>query len=843
MAKGWRRAGMALLVAVVLALVATAAIAAHNVRNPWPQTSDTVNLEELEHPVEVLRDSAGIPHLYAETSRDLFVAQGYIHAQERFWQMDVWRHIGSGRLAEMFGESQIATDRFLRALGWARVAAKEWQQLDAESQANLLAYAAGVNAYLTEQEPSTLGLEYSLLKLLNPTYRPEPWQPLHSLTWGKVMAWDLGGNLGDEIERTVLLQQLSPGQVADLFPPYPADRPTIVSQAQGIVVSGTAIIPPSPELVSLGSIFQSLQAPLAELQALTGATGRGIGSNSWVVSGQRTTTGSPLLANDPHLAVQLPSIWYEMGLHCSTTSRDCPYEVTGFSFPGNAGIIIGYNQSIAWGVTNVDPDVMDLYVDKINPENPNQYEVNGEWVDMVQVPETIQVAGADPVQQTVRYTRHGPIISDTYSLLEPLRDRVADDPAPQFDWPEHYAIALRWTALEPSALISSIFDLDRAQNWQDFRAAVQLFEVPAQNFVYADVDGNIGYQMSGGIPLRRNGDGRYPVPGWTDEFEWQGSLEFADLPSVFNPASGYIATANNAVTDGAIAAKISRDWDYGLRSQRIIDLIESRDRPLSLDDMAAMQSDNRNLNAEILIPYLQDLEWSDPQWDDLHQMLKEWDFQQPMDGAAPALFEAFWQQLLAETFHDDLPRTYWPGGGDRWTEVVRRLLQQPDSVWWDNQETEIVETRDRILRQAFSQAVAVLEDTLGTNRDRWRWGDLHKITFRNQTLGKSGNPVAERLFNRGPFPTSGGNAIVNANAWNAAKSFEVTWYPSMRMVIDLGNLDNSQAVHAPGQSGHAFHPHYDDMIDPWKNGELIPMPRDRATVESTATDRLVFAPS
>ena len=866
MAKGWRRIGTALLVSCVVVLVATAAIAAQNIRSSWPQTTGTIELAILEHPVEVLRDGDDIPHLYGRTASDLFAAQGYIHAQERFWQMDVWRHIGSGRLAEMFGASQIATDRFLRTLGWARVAAQEWEQIDAETQANLTAYAAGVNAYLATHQGSTLSLEYPILKLLNPAYRPEPWQPLHSLTWGKIMAWDLGSNMEDEIERAVLLQHLSPEQVEDLFPPYPADRPTIISQsdrsqsdrsqpdrlqpakptretARGIENPNSLAIPQLASLdPSLAKAFNQLQAPLEALQSLVGAEGRGIGSNNWVLSGQHTETGLPLLANDPHLAVQLPSIWFQMGLHCQLPNRTCPYDVEGFSFPGNAGVIIGHNARVAWGVTNVGPDVMDLYVEKINPANPNQYEVNGKWVEMEIVPETIQVAGGEAIEQTVRYTRHGPIILETYGELEPLRDRAPGDPAPQFDWPERYAIALRWTALEPSALISSIFQLDRAQNWQDFRSAVQLFGVPAQNFVYGDVDGNIGYQMSGRIPLRRSGDGRYPVPGWTDEFEWQGYLDFADLPQAFNPASGYIVTANNAVTDGEIAALISRDWDYGYRAQRIVEAIETRDRALSLDDMAAMQSDNRNLNAETLIPYLKALEWSDPQLNELRQMLAEWDYQQPMKGSAPALFEAFWQQLLAATFHDDLPKEYWPGGGDRWAEIVRQLLPDPENAWWDNQATPDVEDRDRILTQAFTQAVALLDDTLGSNRDRWQWGDLHQMTFRNQTLGKSGNPLAESLFNRGPFPVSGSNAIVNATAWNAARSFEVTWFPSMRMVVDLSNLNHSRALHAPGQSGHAFHPHYADLVEPWQQGTLHPMLCDRAAIEQQATQRLVLTP-
>ena len=844
-----------LSIALFVLILLTTGTVAYTVHQSWPQTNGTLEIAGLEQPVEVLRDRNGVPHLYASTAHDLFLAQGYIHAQDRFWQMDFWRHIGSGRLAELFGPSQLDTDRFLRTLGWARVAQQELETLDTELKSALQAYATGVNAYLADRQGSALSLEYAVLKLLNPSYQPDPWQPLHSLTWAKAMAWDLGGNMAKEIERTRLLQSLSLDRVEDLFPPYPANHPQIVSQAEAEArfnaqqsqhaKESTALS--SAMLLSLAPTLQSLSQPLKNLQTLLGPTGSGIGSNSWVLAGDRTTTGKPILANDPHLAVQMPSIWYQMGLHCRTQGVACPYNVVGVSFAGTVGIVIGHNDRIAWGVTNLNPDVMDLYIEKVNPKNPNQYEVNGQWVDMELIPETIQVAGGEPFAQIVRYSRHGPIISDTYPSLD------AFDRQTQLPLPQPYAIALRWTALEPSSLEAGIPKLDRAQNWQEFRAAVSHFDVPAQHAIYADVEGNIGYQMPGKIPIRTGSNGRYPVPGWTDEFEWQGYVDFEQLPTLFNPPQGAIAVANTAVAQTAVPTLVTTDWDYGYRAQRIVELLEQFDRPVSLTDMERMQADAYNLNAETLLPVLlsaisdsnklNDETLTEATLATARNLLSTWDRQQSEAGAAAALFEVFWQKLLAATFQDELPQEYWPDGGDRWFEVVKHAIAQPNSLWWDNRTTPEIEDRDRIFHQAFVAAVAFLQQAQGADPIHWHWGDLHQVTFRNLTLGKSGNGAIETLFNRGPFAVSGGNSIINATAWNASKSFAVTWLPSLRTIVDLGNLEQSRAIHAPGQSGHAFHHHYNDLVDPWRNHQYHPLLWNRKTIEQQTAAKLVLQPS
>lgn len=801
-------------------------------RRPFPAVKGDVVIQSLDAEAEIIRDENGIPHIYASTIHDLFLAQGYVHAQDRFWQMDTWRHIGAGRLSEMFGEDQVETDAFLRTMGWSDLAARQYSQTSALGGDALEGYTAGVNAYLAQRSPAELGFEYTILEFVNRNYTPEPWTAIDSILWGKVMAWDLRGNLDNEIARSLLLDDFTPEEVGLFYPPYPDDHPVIVGNSEPRIAGPG--LDPSPPSASQ-TIAQTLDN-IGLIDRIAGGGGIGVGSNSWVIGPERSASGAPILANDPHLGIRMPSIWYQVALHCVPKTDECPLDVTGFSFAGMPGVIIGHNDRVAWGLTNLGPDVMDLYVERLNPANPLQYEVDGQWVDMDVRTETIEVAGGEPVEITVRETRHGPIISDDYGILEDFTDDAG------IPLPDQYALALRWTALEENpSLVDAILALDLASDFDSFRDALRLFDVPSQNMIYADIDGNIGYQAPGKIPIRENWDGRLPVPGWSGEYEWSGYIPFDELPSAYNPREGYIATANNPVVDGSYPHLITTDWNYGDRAYRIVEMLEE-DSSVTLDDVAAMQFDSYNRHAERLLPSLLDIDLSGEDGTVVRsqEILAGWDLNNDAGSAGAAIFEAIWRQLLMLTFHDELQEDLWPAGGTRWSLAVAGMLEFANLRVWDDVTTAATEDRDDILRAAFLAGVAEVEDLLGGSPDEWEWGRLHGAVFRNETLGESGVGLIESRFNRGPYPVGGGTDIVNAVGWYADEGFEVTWVPSLRMIVDLGDLKNSLAIHTTGQSGHAYSSHYQDMIELWATGDYLPMLWDREDVELGADGLLVL---
>lgn len=838
------RVALIILSVIVALAIILGSTGVYLARRSFPQLSGEIKLSGLDASADIYRDSYGIPQIYAQTAHDLFYAQGFVHAQDRFWQMDFWRHIGSGRLSEMFGKSELDTDIFLRTLGWERIVQQELKMMSSDQRALLQAYADGVNAYLADHKGSALSLEYAILKVLTPGYSPSPWQPANTLTWAKVMAWDLSTQTKSEVERAVLLKTLTPQQIAEIMPPYPADHPIIVPGYTTSITSSETItqIENTQMLVNLAPAFQDLMAITGRVDEVTGPSGNDIGSNNWVISGSRTSTGKPFLASDMHLDEQMPSIWYEVGLHCAPLSKDCPFNVSGFSFAGAPGVIVGHNDRIAWGYTNVGPDVLDLYIEKINPANPNQYEVNGRWVDMQVMQDTINVAGGKPVEITIRSTRHGPIIWDDATHHQSIQEQWG------VSLPSDFAISMRWTALEPYDIYKAVFGIDTAQNWNDFRQAARYWAAPSQNMVFADIDGNIAYQTPGNIPIRLPGhNGDYPVPGWTDENEWQGYIPFDRLPNAYNPHEGYIVSANNAVVRASYPYFITDQWDYGYRAARIVQLIQDAPGPIDAAYIQKMHGDDYNASAAYLVPFLMQLNLQDPHLISIRDILKGWDYQNRMDQAAPAIYNVFWRALLGRTFHDNLPQDYWPDGSNRWFEVMRNLVQEPNSVWWDDQNTPQKETRDDILAVAFSDAVAELEKTLGSNSARWAWGDLHTVTFHNQTLGESGVAPIEAIFNRGLYRTSGGTSIVNATTWDASKTdprlaYQVYELPSERLIVDMSDLPASLTVITTGESGHAYHINYVDQADLWRNIQYHPMLWGRQQVESQAKNHLVLTP-
>jgi penicillin amidase len=878
------RTGLVAVLLVAVLLVAGLV----TVRRPLPSYAAEVSVPGLAGPVTIKRDEQGVPQIYADDPADLFYAQGYVHAQDRFFQMDVRRHITAGRVSELVGanETALAADKVVRTLGWRQVAEAELPLLNPQTRNYLQSYADGVNAYISSRSPGELSVGYVVLGTQVDLARIDPWTPVDSLAWLKAMAWDLRSNYDDELGRALAYGTVgNVDQVNLLYPPYPTSMnapitpitqtsPAALSAALAAAAADSTATPAHPEpapdrdaagtpappaqfgpadLLAAETSLQAVSKVLAAVPETLGR-GEGAGSNAWVVGGQLTESGEPLLAADPHLEATMPSVWYQAGLHCNEVSAACPFEVAGFTFAGMPGVIIGHNASISWGMANLAPDVTDFFLERTRGQTAL---LDGQWLPLVTRRETIKVAGSDPVTITVRSTSHGPLLSDVLSTL----DRVgAQSPAPEgVDRGEGFDVALSWTALTPGRTADAIFAVNSAVDWEQFRAALALFDAPAQNVVFADTAGHIGYQAAGRVPTRPAGaglgqaDGTWPRPGWDSSWNWTGVVDFGSLPSVFDPPEGFIVAANQ---QAQVGSGLTADWDYGYRAQRIRSLILTKTEDggkLTTADMGEIQLDTYNyFAAQLLVPTLLSTPVTDEAsrarmefTNEATRLLIDWDGTQEADSAAAAYYNAVWSNLLLRTFGDQLPQSVQPDGGSRWFEVMRGLLQQPNNPWWDDATTPtVIESRDQILSSVLVDARLELTASLGKDPKRWRWGDLHQLTARQQPLGAPSSPtVVQWLFNSDPLPAGGSNSTVNVGSWSPAiGSYDVTKISSMRMVVDLGELDASTWVDFTGVSGHPWSSHFGDQTETWLEGGSYQWSFTDDAIDATTVNTMKLSP-
>ncbi|WTM14574.1 penicillin acylase family protein [Isoptericola halotolerans] len=853
-----RRALVGVAVLVALALVATVTFTVVTVRKPLPEVSGTQNVPGLTGQVTVHRDEQGVPQVYASTSEDLFAAQGYLHAQERFFEMDYRRHVTAGRLAELVGDvpAAIDADKVIRTFGWRDVAEEEWNLVSPESRSYLQAYAQGVNAYLADRSPDEIALEYTVLGTAVDVPDPAPWDPVDSLAWLKAMAWDLRGNYDDELDRALAYSTLEDVElVNELFPSFAEGGNTPILAESDLTVGDEGGARGSRSVTevawgdaALDGAVSSAAAAVEAVPVLVG-TGEGTGSNSWVVSGDLTESGSPILANDPHLALDVPSLWSQVGLHCEQVGDDCPFDVAGFSLAGFPGVVIGHNADLAWGLTNMGADVTDFFVERIRDDTWLRDADAEEWEPMEVRSETIRVAGGDPVELEVRSTGHGPVVSSVVDV-----GAVVGSPTEAGTAFGEYAVSLSWTALEPGRTADAIFAMDAASDADDVQAAAALFDVPAQNIVFATTDGHIGYQAPGRVPDRRRvtgpvpADGTWPRPGWDPRYDWQGWVDAEDMPRALDPEEGFIVAANQAVLPSGAGPYLTQDWDHGFRSERIRELLGEQvaaGRPFTVTDMNGLQNDDWSPFAAELVPVLLDVELDDPYDAAGQELLAGWDYTTGTDSAAAAYFNAVWRNLLRATFWDDVPEGMRPSGGSRWLVVVRDMLERPEDPFWDDRSTvNVVETRDEALTQALVTARRDLTVELSKEPEDWSWGALHTLSLSHPVVGGEGVPALVRDYvNPRPVEMPGGSSIVNATSWDASTgSFAVTTGPSMRMVVDLGDLDGSTWVTVTGTSGHPGSAHYTDQLSAWAAGETFAWPFSRQAVEESAQDTATLVP-
>ena len=766
-------------------------------RGRLPQTEGTLTMPGLSANVEIIRDHWGVPHIYAENRPDLFFAQGFIHAQDRLFQMELNRRMAAGCLSELFGETALETDRFVRTFGFNRLGRVDWENAAPEVKEVISAYTAGINSFL-EHPKSKMPLE---LRLLN--FKPDPWQPEDGTIFSRLMIWKLSHAWQSNLVRAEIAEKVGMDYAAELEINYPTGNP--VSLPEGIE-------------------FNALD-PDGNLRKIPGPfLNRGKGSNEWVIHPSRSETGHAVLANDMHLALGIPSLWHEVHLNAPD------YHVNGVSMPGLPMVLVGHNERIAWGMTLAFTDAEDLFVEQIDRQDPPRYLFKDEWHEVETIEEKIKIKGViDPFVECVEITNHGPIISD----------RVGQ---------KDQKIAVQSMALQPLRALEGWLRLNTAANWDDFVEAMRCIEAPQLSVAYADVDDNIGSWVTGKVPVRANGNGSIPVPGWSGEYEWIGEVPFEEMPHTLNPERAFVLNCNNKITPENYPHNLGNVWMNGYRAKRLEELITGREK-LSMQDHRDFQMDLKCIPGLELVARLEGISDSEADIRLALKLLRQWDGFLTPESVGGTVYEVTRYTLIRELLtpglgeelatkvmggagcHPLLASTHEFFGHD--TTILLRLLDNPDS-WWVQQ----AGGHEAVIQRGLKNTITWLRENLGTDESQWTWSKLHQITFaHSMSLRKP----FDQVFDRGPFPIGGDTDTPLQTAMLPDAPYDnKAWAPSFRQIIDLGDLSNSKVIHPPGQSGHVASPHYDDLTQLWLDGEYHPMLWTRKQVEAEADAKLIL---
>jgi penicillin G amidase len=799
-----------------------------------PPLGGEVAVAGLQAPVEVLFDGWGVPHVYAQGREDAWFAAGYLHARDRLWQMELYRRAAAGRLSEVFGERTLAADRQFRAIALRRAATLEWAAASPSVTLALERYAAGVNAWTSGRGRWSLPVELQLLGV-----RPEPWSPVDSLSIGKLMAWRLAENRHGELVRGALARRFGLADANRLMGGLPAHAPTIMDTAETTAKPQ----PPAPAAPASGAArratggdTRAAAQPLPAGLEWLGLASRPGASNSWVVSGARTASGRPLLANDPHLDLEMPALWYELHLAAAEL------EVAGATIPGTPFVVIGHNASLAWGLTNTGADVQDFYVEDVDFPR-RRYRFRDGWLPLEVDRVEIGVRGrAAPDVFEIFRTRHGPLVATEASWGQ-VPDFSTHD-GRRYPRP----LALRWEAVAQYEAAGAFEALNRAQTWDAFLEAVRRFGAPSQNFVYADVAGNIGYAMSGALPIRPQGDGSVPVPGWTGAHDWVGTVPTSRLPARVNPPAGQFVTAN-AEIDRRWPGVMTRDWSAHHRTARIVQMLGDR-TGLDAQAFRAMQADARSGGAELLLQAVEHasrsraMDRAEPEARTAIERLRLWDRVadgRPVVSLFQAFERAFWRRTFADEMDAPLFEQLFEYGLSERHVGLHAIVTDPASHWWDDIATiDRRETRDDIVVLAAADAFRHLRTKFG-DETNWRWDRLHAAHF-DHPLGAGGWPLAW-FFNRGPIPVAGETTTVQRTGIDPRRPYGVREVSSYRQVVSPGAWDETLASITTGQSGHPRSPHYFDQNALWAGVTHRTVPFSRAAVEQARTSRLLLVPA
>jgi len=796
--KVFKRVLTVILVLIVLLLAGGMIYLNHLKNRAVPDYNADVDLENLSDPVTVFRDSMGIPHIYATNEQDLYRTVGYVMAQDRLWQMDLMRRITTGRLSEVLDPDLVEADQLFRALNFSKKSELVLSQTDPEIIRCIKAFSDGINQFI-DQHQKKLSFEFGLLG-----YKPEPWEPLHTANMIGYMSWDLKSGWGSEMALYKLQQVLSDTLFRELLP--------------NMKYQSTPVF---PEFMSTNDDLE-LHSYMEDAIGIVEELGLQVfeASNNWAVSGTRSETGMPLLANDMHLGLMAPGIWYQM--HHVVKGK---LNVTGVALPGAPWVIAGHNEDIAWGMTNVAVDDIDFYLETINPEDSNQYLVDGAWRDMELVEEEIMVKGKDESEIRVnRFTHRGPVVSS----FRGVDDRV---------------ISVCWQGMRPSNELRSVHLLNRAGSWDDFRSAVSTFNAASQNIIYADRFGNIGLQTSAGVPIRREG-GILVYPGDTTLYDWIGQVPFEELPYSFNPENGYVSSANNRTVGEDYPYYIGTWFALPYRVERIREMLEEKEL-LGTDDFKRMQQDQISQLAKKMTPlYLEAIQDNtDGIYNEAFQILEKWDQNLEASSSAALIYEMLWLELNRAIFLDELGEKLYPmllQNGSITQNLINRITITGKSLWCDNVTTSHrAESFQDNIRTAFNATVDTLVSMYGTDPSIWQWGDLHKVALIHP-LGSVN--IIDRIFkvNRGPYPVGGSFHTVCPYSYPLGHSFVANHGASERHIFNTSDWDESLTVIPTGTSGVPASLHYLDQTELYVNNRFHRDHFTREAVEANWLYKAVF---
>lgn len=801
----WIRWVVALIVLIVIILVAFLKIYFHV---DFPKEEGSLSLPGLKTNVEVITDVYGVPHIYAENDHDLFFSLGYVHASQRLFQMDQTIRAAAGRLSEAFGSELLYTDIFLRTVGFYNIAQELQKHLRQEDLDIINAYVSGINTYIKLNEHN-LPLEFRIAR-----YKPLKWEPANCISFFRLMGWTLTQSWNAEIAFFKIIDVFGLEKTKEAMPVYPEKWPLTIPEY-------------STELADALSAFRRYSVASRKFLGMEASH---IGSNNWAISGNRTTTGAPILCNDPHLGFSQPPVWFEAHLVSPG------FNVAGVTFPGMPGVVIGHNQNIAWGFTNMMTDDVDFYIEKVSPDHHDEYFYDGKWQSISSREETIKVKGAPDTTITIRYTYHGPIISDIHKLLKDGK----------------HIISMRWSGQDVSDEFRAVLGINRAKNWQEFSDAAQYYKVPGQNTAYADINGNIGLCPMGNIPIRKGGDRLLPLPGDSPEFEWKGYVPYEKMPFSFNPKRGFVASANVRIADDSFPYYISNHYEPPSRLQRIVEVL-SEDKKFSIEDMKSLQFDDFSYHAREILPHffeaLSHVESLEAIEIRAYNTLKNWNYREDIYSIASTLFNTMFIEMIKAIYKDEMDLA-GEGVFEQFLTFsnfsIRNsiaLLEKGESSWFDDIRTnDIIERRNDILIKSFKNAVEFLKNNYTSNFSEWEWGKIHTLTHKHPM----GNiTLLNFIFklNVGPFPSPGSGTTINSGEYSIYKPFDQIAGPSVRFIMPLDDLENIYSVLPTGQSGLPGHLHYDDQSTPYNNGEYKILSTNRFKLIQSGSKVLTLTPA